>query len=145
MNALLIAVIRMTGRACLNHPDLVPFPGCQLVDLFVAILTLDFVDEVGAGVVFRGLSFVTSVAGDGFRVDLRPFGLYMSFGVGNVPMATITRERSMNGLCKLPLSDLFPVASEAFGVIDAFGAIFPSLNGNLFSLLCRFSPGRHPL
>jgi hypothetical protein len=74
MDALRIAVIRMTGRACLDHPGLVPFPGCQFMDLFVTIFALDFVDEVSTGVMLRGLSFVTPVTRDGFRVDLRPFG-----------------------------------------------------------------------
>jgi hypothetical protein len=132
----------MTGGACLDHPGLVPFPGCQFVDLFVTILALDLVDKVGTGVMLRGLSSVTPMARDGFRVDLCPFGLEMSFGVCNVPMAAITRERSMNGLCKLSLGNLVPVTSEALGIVDAFGAIFPSLNGNFFSLLGRFSLGR---
>jgi hypothetical protein len=44
------------------------------MDLFVTIFALDFVDEVSTGVMLRGLSFVTPVTRDGFRVDLRPFG-----------------------------------------------------------------------
>jgi len=75
MNALRITVIRMTGGACLDHPGLVPLPGCQFVDLLVTIDALDLVDEVGTGIMLRGLSLMTSVAGDGFRVDLRPLGL----------------------------------------------------------------------
>ena len=75
MNALFITVIRMTGRACLDHSDLVPFPGRQFVDLFVTILALDLVDEVGTGIMLRGLSLMTSMARDGFPVDLRSFGL----------------------------------------------------------------------
>ena len=114
------------------------------MDLLVTILALDLIDEVGTGIMLRGLSLVTPVARDGFRVDLSAFGLYMGFDVYDVPMAAIARERSMNGLCKLSLSDLVPVTFEALGIIDAFGAIFPSLNGELFSLLCRFSQRSDP-
>jgi hypothetical protein len=139
MDALLIPVIGVTGRACLDHSDLVPFPGGQFVDLPMTILALDIVDEMGTGVMLCGLFLVTPMAGDGFCVDLGPFGLGMNFDVRNVPMAAITRERSMDRLRKLSLNDLVPVTSEAFGIIDAFGAIFPPLNFEFFSFLWQFS------
>ena len=50
----------------------------------------------------------------------------------------------MNGLCKLPFSNLVPMTFEAFGIIDAFGAIFSPLDGDFFSLLCRFSRRGNP-
>ena len=51
MDTLQITVIRVAGRTPLNDTSLVPLPGGYLVDLHVAVLTLNVVDEMGAGIV----------------------------------------------------------------------------------------------
>ena len=51
MDTLQIAIIGVAGRAFLDDPGLVPLPGGYLVDLHVAVLTLNVVDEMGAGIV----------------------------------------------------------------------------------------------
>ncbi len=51
MNTFQIAVIGVAGRTLLNDPSLVSFPGGHLVDLHVAVLTLDVIDEMGARIV----------------------------------------------------------------------------------------------
>jgi len=138
VNALRITVIRMTGRAFLDDAGFVPFPGRDFVDLFVAIPALDIVDEVNARIMLRSLFLVTPMARHGFRVDLGPFRFEMRFGVGNVPMATVTGKGSVNRLGKLPLNNLVSVTFQALGIVNAFGAVFSSLDGEFFSFLCRF-------
>ena len=51
MEALQITVIGVAGRTFLNHPGLVPLPGGHLVDLYVAVLALNVIDEMGARIV----------------------------------------------------------------------------------------------
>ena len=51
MDTLQIAVICVAGRTLLNDTSLVPLPGRYLVDLQVAVLTLNVVDEMGTGIV----------------------------------------------------------------------------------------------
>jgi hypothetical protein len=51
VNTLQVTVIGVAGRTLLNNPDLVPLPGGHLVDLYVAVFTLDVIDEMGARIV----------------------------------------------------------------------------------------------
>jgi len=139
VNALRITVIRMTGRAFLDDAGLVPFPGRDFVDLLVAVFALDLVDEVDTGVMFRAFLLVATMARHRFRVDLRPFRFEMSLGVRDVPVAAITGKGSMHRLGKLPLNNLVPVTLQAFGIIDALGAVFSSLDRDLVSRLRRLS------
>ena len=51
MDTLQITIISVADRTSLNDTSLVPFPGGYLVDLLVAVLTLNVVDEMGTGIV----------------------------------------------------------------------------------------------
>jgi hypothetical protein len=50
MDTLQITVISVAGRTPLNDTSLVLLPGGYLVDLHVAVLALNVVDEMGAGI-----------------------------------------------------------------------------------------------
>ncbi len=79
VNALGISVIGMAGRTFLDHPDLIPLPGRNLVNVRMAILTLHLVDEMDTGVMFHTLFSMTPVAGDWLAMDFRPFCFQMVF------------------------------------------------------------------
>jgi len=51
MDTLQVTVISVAGRTPLNDTSLVPLPSSYLVDLHVAVLTLNAVDEMGTGIV----------------------------------------------------------------------------------------------
>ena len=51
MDTLQITIISVADRTPLNDTNLVPLPGGDLVDLLVAVLTLNVVDEMGTGIV----------------------------------------------------------------------------------------------
>src|SRR4030043_775067 len=114
MDAFSEAVVRMAGRAFFDDPSLVPFPRGYLVDLCMAVFTLNLIYKMGTRIMFRSLLLMTAMAGDRLRMDSSPLGFHMSVDVGDVPMATIARIGSMHGLSELPLTD-FGVATEAFG------------------------------
>jgi hypothetical protein len=145
MDAFSEAIIGMAGGACLDHPDLIPFPRGYLVDLCVTVFTLDVVYEMGACIMLCSFLLVATMAGNRLRMDSPPLGFHMSVDVGDVPMATIARIGSMHGLGELPLTD-FGVATEAFGVIDTLKTILSALNDKLLPLFgfrrlghrCRF-------
>jgi hypothetical protein len=89
VDALGIPVIGMAGRAGLNHTDLVPFPGREVVNLLVAIFALNFIDEMGARVVLRRFFLVATMAGHGLGVDSGFFLLDMVLDIGDVPVAAV--------------------------------------------------------
>jgi hypothetical protein len=51
MDTLHVTIIGVTGRTLLNDPGLVPLPRGHLVNVYVAVLTLNVIDEVGARIV----------------------------------------------------------------------------------------------
>ena len=69
MDTLGVTVIGMAGGAFLDHTDLVPFPGGYFMDLFVAISTLNVIDEMGAGIMFCRFLLVAPMARDRLDVD----------------------------------------------------------------------------
>lgn len=138
MDAFRITVIRVAGRAFLDHPGFIPFPGGHLVDVLMAILTLNIVDEMGAGVMFRPFLLMTPMAGHRLSMNSSPFSFRMGFDIRNIPVAAIAGIGSVNGLGKLPLIDL-TMTAQAIGVINTFIAIFPALDDEFFSLFSGFS------
>jgi hypothetical protein len=89
VDAVSITVVRMAGGTLLDHPDLVPFPRGHLMDLLVAVLALNLIDEMGTGIMLCPLFFVASMAGDRFRMDPSPFGREVALNIRNVPVASI--------------------------------------------------------
>ena len=65
VDAVGITVIRMTGGTLLDHSNFVTLPWGHLMNVAVAILALNVVDEMGTRVMFGSLFFVTTMAGDG--------------------------------------------------------------------------------
>jgi hypothetical protein len=117
VNALRITIIGVAGRACLDHTSFIPFPRRHLVNVFVAVLALNVIDEMGTRIMFCPFLFMTSMTGDWLAINSRPSCLHMGFDISDIPVTTIAGVGSMNGLCKFPLADLF-VAPETFGVVD---------------------------
>jgi hypothetical protein len=109
-----IPIIRMTGRTGLNHTGLIPFPGREVVNLLVAIFALNFIDEMGARVVFQRFFFMATMAGYGLGVDLGLFFLDVILDVGDVPVAAVTGVCPVNRLGKLSLVDLFSMTTQTF-------------------------------
>ena len=58
----------------------------------------------------------------------------MSLDVRDIPVTTVAGIGSMNRLGEFSLTDL-AMATEAFGVVDALEAVFPSPDDKLLSLL----------
>src|SRR4030067_3389734 len=103
VDALRVSVIGMAGGAFLNHPGLIPFPGGHLVNLFMAILTLNIVDEMGTGIMLCRFFFMATMTGDRLGMDSCPFCLDMVLDVGDIPVTTVTGVCSMDRLGKLSL------------------------------------------
>jgi hypothetical protein len=123
VDALGIAVILMTDGTPLNDPDLISLPGGNLVDLDVAVLTLDIIDKVRAGVVLYALDFVTAMARH--RIGLNPGPRRRMFlKIGNVPVTAITRIGTVNRLDKSLLVNFF-MAFETRRVVDALETELP--------------------
>jgi hypothetical protein len=137
MDAFSEAVVGMAGGACLDHSDLIPFPWGQFMNIFMTVFALDVVYKMSTRIMFCPFFLMASMAGDRFRMDSTPFGLPMSFDVGDIPMATVAGIGSVNGLGKLPLTD-FGMATEAFGIIDTLKTIFSALNDKLLPLFGTF-------
>ena len=142
VDAVHIAVIGMAGGALLHDPGLLFFPGRHCVNILVAVLALDVIDEVDAGIMFRALFLVTTVAGDGLGVNPGPLGLDVDVEVDDIPVTAVARVRSMDRLSELLFVDLIPVTPQAFGIVDALDAIFPVFHGHFLILpffdLARF-------
>jgi hypothetical protein len=146
VDAFSVAIIRMASSTFLDDPSLIPFPGCHFVDLFMAVFTLNVIDEMGACIMFRPFLLMTSMTGDGLRMNSSPFCFPMGFDIRDIPVATVAGVGSMNGLGKLPFTD-FSMATQTFRVVNTFIAIFSSLDDKFFPLfprlrrfghLCRF-------
>ena len=114
MDTLRVAIIGVTGGTSLNHTRFVPFPGGQLMNLFMTVLTLNLIDEMGAGIMLCRFLLVAPEAGDGLGMDFCPFFLEMFLNVSNIPVATVTRVCPMNRLGKFFLIDLTSVTLQAF-------------------------------
>jgi hypothetical protein len=133
MDAFSEAIIGMAEGAFLDHPDLIPFPWGYLVDPCMTVFTLDIVYKMGARIMFCPFFFVTSMASDRLCINSRPSRFHMGCDVRNIPVATIARIGSMDGLGEFSLADL-GMATETFRVINALIAVFPALDGKPFSL-----------
>ena len=118
MDALRITVIRVASGTFLDHPGLIPSPRGRLMYIYVAILTLNIVDKVCTCIMLCPFLLMASMTGNGFSMNSPPFCLPMGLDVCDVPVATIAGIGSMNGLGKLPLIDLIPMATETFRVVD---------------------------
>ncbi len=138
MDTLKITIIGVAGRTRLNNPSLVPFPGDHLVNLRVAILALDVIDEMRAGIVLGGLFFMATMAGE--RLNMQPGSLCedVLIDVHDIQMATVARVCAVGRLAKFPLVDLISMTAETFGVIRALIAGFLFLDGGFFSFLRGF-------
>ena len=124
MDALRIPIIRVAERARFNHPYLIASPGCELMNLYMAVLTPHIVDEMGAGVMLRSFYLMASVAGDGLGLDSRTFcGVFLD--IRDIPVAAVTGIGAVDRFGELGLIDIF-VALEALGVVDAFQTILPA-------------------
>jgi hypothetical protein len=117
MDALRVTIVRMAGRTFLDDPDLIPFPWNHLVDVFMAVFTLNIIDKVGTRIMFCPFLFMAPMAGDRFRMNPCPLCLSVGLDISNVQVATVAGIGSMNGLCKFPLPDLL-VATQTFRVVD---------------------------
>jgi hypothetical protein len=129
-------IIGMASRAYLNDPRLIPFPWGQLMDLFMAVFTLNIVDEMGAGIMLGAFFLMTTMAGDRLGMNSSPFGFQVVLNVRDIPMTTVAGVGSMDRLGKFPLID-FSVATQAFGVVDTLITVFATLDDKLLSFLCR--------
>ena len=121
----------------MDHTDLVPFPGGYLVDLFVAISTLNVIDEMGAGIMFCRFLLVAPMARDRLGVNRGPFLLDMLFDIGDIPVATVAGVCSMNRLGKLSLVYLIAVTAQAIRVIDTLITVFTAFDDKLLGLFLR--------
>jgi hypothetical protein len=63
----------MTGRAFLDDPDLIAFPWGHLVDVFVAVFTLNIINEVGTRIMFSPFLLMASMASDWLRMNSYTF------------------------------------------------------------------------
>ena len=122
----------------LDHTDLIPFPGGQIVNLFMAIFALNFIDEMGAGIMFCRFLLMATMAGDRLGMDSCLFFLDMFFDIGDIPVATITGICSMNRLGKLSLIDLASVTAQTFRIIDTLVTVFTAFDDKLLALFLRF-------
>jgi hypothetical protein len=138
MDAFGVSIICMTDCAFLDDPDFIPFPWGHLVNVFMAVFTLNVIDEMGARIMFRPLLLMASMTGDGFSMNSCAFCFLMGLDVCDIPVTTIAGIGSMNGLGKLPLCNLIPMATQTFGVIDTLRAIFATPDDKLLSLLSCF-------
>jgi hypothetical protein len=106
------------------------------MDLFMAVITLNFIKEMGAGIMLGAFFLMTPMAGDRLGMNSSPFGFQVVLNVRDIPMTTVAGVGSMDRLGKFPLTD-FSVATQAFGVVDALITVFATLDDKLLSLLCR--------
>src|SRR4030042_2119272 len=142
VDAFSVAIIRMASSTFLDDPSLIPFPGCHFVDLFMTVFALNVIDEMGACIMLCPFPLVTSMKGEGLGMNPRPFCLHMLFGIGNIPMTTIARVGSVNGLSELLLTD-FTMATKTIGVINTLRAIFPTLYDEFLPFLNLRRFGHH--
>jgi hypothetical protein len=136
VDALGVTIIRMTGRAGLDHPDFIPSPGGQLVNLLMAVLALNVIKEMGACIMFRRFFFMTSMAGDWLGMNPRP-SCRMGLDICDVIMTTVARIGAMNRLGKLPFAYVL-VTSQTFGVVNTFIAVFSPPDDKFLPLFLRF-------
>jgi hypothetical protein len=113
MDALCITIIGMAGRAFLDDPDLIAFPGGHLVDVFMTVFTLNIINKMSTRIMFCPFLLMTSMTSDGFGMNSPPLCLHMGFDICDIPVATVAGVGSMNGLGKLPFTD-FLMATQTF-------------------------------
>src|SRR4030042_6959937 len=85
VDAFRVTVFSVTGGACLDHPGLITFPRRYLVNVLMAVLTLNVINEMGACRIFRRFLLMASIAAHhlGFLCFL------VSAEVSNIPVATV--------------------------------------------------------
>jgi hypothetical protein len=106
MSAFSVTIIGVAGCTFLNDSHFFPLPRSHLVNVFMAVFTLNFIDEMGAGIMFYPFFFMASMAGDLLGMNSSPFSFLMGFDIRNIPVATVARVGSMNGLGKFPFADI---------------------------------------
>jgi hypothetical protein len=114
----------VAGRTGLDYPGFIPFPWSYLMDVLMAVYTLNVIDEVDTCIMFGPFFFMASMTGDWLSVDFCTFGC-VSIDIGNVPVTTITRVDPVDGLSEFFFVYFIPVASKAFGVVDNLFSAFP--------------------
>jgi hypothetical protein len=137
MDALCITIIGMAGRAFLDDPDLIAFPGGHLVDVFMTIFTLNVINKMSARIMFCPFLLMTSMTGDGLAMNFSPFCFHVRLEICDIPVATVAGVGSMNGLGKLPFTD-FLVAAQTFGIVNTFITVFPTFDDEFFYLFPGF-------
>lgn len=143
MDALRITIIRVAGRTCLDHPDFISLPRSQRVDVFVAVFTLNVVEEMGACIMLRPFLLMTSMAGDWLGMNSCPFCFGMDVDIRDVIVATVAGIGTVNRLGELPFAYFF-VTTQTFGVVNTFIAVFSTLDDKFLPLFRRSGRfGRH--
>ena len=124
MEAFCITIIRMADCAFLDHPDFIALPGSHLMNIYVAVLALNIIDEVGTRIMFCALLLMTSVAGNRFGLDSGALRRVF-IDIRDVPVAAITGIGAVDRFGKLGLLDIF-MALQAFGIVDTLQTVLPS-------------------
>ena len=110
MDAFSITVIGMAGGAILNDAGFVSLPWGQVMDISVALLAFDIVQEVNACIVLRALLFVATMTGHRFGLNLATFRFFaVAFNVKNIPVAAIAGEGAVDGLNERFLRNRVPL------------------------------------
>ena len=136
MDALGVTIIRVAGRTCLDHPDLIPLPRGYLVNLLMAVCALNVIKEMGACIMCCPFFFMTSMAGDWLGMNSCPFCSGMDVDIRDVIVATVARIGTMNRLGKLPFAYFF-VTTQTFRVVNTFIAVFSTPDDKFLSLFRR--------
>ncbi len=138
VDAFEVAIVAMAGGTFFDDPFLIPFPGGHLVDILVAVFTLNVINEVGARIMLCPLLLMAAMTGDWLRMNSGTLRLRVGFDIGNIPMTAIAGIGSMDRLGELSFIDLVTMATEAFRIVDTFITVFPASDDELLDLLERF-------
>ncbi|NIS60454.1 MAG: hypothetical protein GTO13_07100 [Proteobacteria bacterium] len=112
MDAFRIPIVIVAYRARFDYPRFVTPPGCNFMDLHMAVRAPHIIDEVGAGIVFGPLDLVASVAGDWLGLDF-PALCRVFLDISDIPVAAITGIGTVDRLGEFGLIDSF-MALQAF-------------------------------
>ena len=116
VDTLRIAVIRMAGGTRLDYPSLISLPSSHFMDVAVAVLALNFMTIVSAGIMFRSLLLVTAMAGGRLWFRLGSSCLLMLVDVGYVLMAACAGVVCMDRSQKFLFIDFLAMATQAIAV-----------------------------
>jgi len=121
-----------------------PFPRGYLVDLCMAVFTLNLIDKMGTRIVLCPFLLVTAMTSHRLRVDSPSFHFQMGFHIRDIQLTTVAGVGAMDRLSEFPFTDL-GMATEAFGIVNTLIAIFTSLGWQTSRPFCYFQEGwLHP-